>query len=339
MTTFLGKDLRKSDMLISIVFPMYNEQENVKPLFDRMSKVLATIKEEEEYEIIVINNGSSDNTYEELIKILEASKGGGTGFSEWDIKILTFTRNFGYDNAILTGLEHANGNYIFVMDGDLQDPPEEIPRFLDKVREGYEIVYGLRNKRTESRLIKIFISIFYYWWSRINKYEFPKNAGNFCVITKKVADNINSLRETSKYFRGVRAWLGYNAVGLEYERVERERGVSKFSFISYLNYGIVGITAFSTTPIRMLTISGIIGILISIFGFLVILFQKLFIVFFPSVLNYDIAAGWTSIGLLIMVSISINLLGLGLLGEYIARIFEEIKARPKAILERIDKNF
>ncbi len=320
-------------MLTSIVFPMYNEEENVEPLFNRLLELSKSI--DFDIEIIAVNNGSFDQTQDKLDSIVSASESENVPSLECKIKVISLTRNFGYDNAILTGLEHAEGDYIAIMDGDLQDPPEEIPKFIEKIKQGYEIVYGLRNKRTENFIIRIFIRLFYFWWSKVSGYGFPKNAGNFCVISSRVAKSINSLKETNKYFRGVRAWFGYSSLGLEYNRVHRSGGTSKFSFASYLVYGIEGITAFSTAPIRMLTLVGIGGIALSFIGFIIILFHKLFVVFYPNIFNTEIAAGWTSLFLLIIILISVNLLGLGLIGEYIARIYEETKGRPRVVVNKI----
>ncbi len=320
-------------MLTSIVFPMYNEDENVEPLFNRLSKLTKSV--DFDIEIIAVNNGSSDQTQEKLDNIVDDTTTASASL-DCKVKIISLTRNFGYDNAILTGLEHAEGDYIVIMDGDLQDPPEEIPRFVEKAEQGFEIVYGLRNKRTENFMIRIFIKIFYFWWSKVSGYGFPKNAGNFCVISNRVAKSINSLKENNKYFRGVRAWFGYSSLGLEYNRTHRSGGTSKFSFASYLIYGIEGITSFSTAPVRMLTLLGIAGIFLSFIGFVIILFHKLFLVFYPNLFSYEIAAGWTSLFLLIIILISVNLLGLGLIGEYIARIYEETKGRPRVVVDKIN---
>lgn len=319
-------------MKISIIFPMYNESENVSELFSRIYKTVRNIKSS--IEILAINNGSNDNTLIELKKIMNSQK-----YKNWEINTISFSRNFGYDNALLSGLDHSSGDYIFIMDGDLQDPPEEIPRFLNKIQEGYEIVYGLRKKRTETFIIKFFIKVFYYLWNKLTKDSFPKDAGNFCVMSKKVVHEINKINETNKYFRGIRAWVGFRSTGLEYQRVDRSFGTSKFSFTTYLFYGLEGITAFSTTPLRLLTISGIIGLLFALILGSVIFTIKVLSIYFPTLIAYNIATGWTTLSLLILISISINFLGLGILGEYVGRIYDETKMRPKYIIDKIDKNF
>jgi len=319
-------------MKVSIVFPMYNEAENVSKIFDRIFDTLKNTKCS--IEILAVNNGSYDNTLNELKKILNLKK-----YSNWKIYIISFSRNFGYDNAILSGLDYSTGDYIFIMDGDLQDPPEEIPKFLDKIKEGYEIVYGLRKKRTETFIIKLFIKMFYFLWNKLTTNNFPKDAGNFCVMTRKVVDEINKINETNKYFRGIRAWIGFSSVGLEYKRVDRSFGVSKFSFMSYLFYGLEGITSFSTAPLRLLTLTGIVGLVLSFISAFTILSIKILSIYYSTLVEYNIATGWTTLSLLILISISINFLGLGILGEYIAKIYDETKMRPKYIIDHIERNF
>lgn len=323
-------------MLISIIFPMFNEENNVDELFDRIYLNIKNLSSK--WEIIAINNGSVDKTAQRLDKIIRDSKSKKFPYNDLKINVITLTRNFGYDNAILTGIEKCKGDYVIIMDGDLQDPPEEIPRFLNKIKEGYDIVYGIRNKRTESIPIKIFISIYYFIWSRISIIKFPKNAGNFCVLSRIVVNEINSLTEVNQYFRGIRAWFGYKSCGLIYERKIRKNGNSKFSFLNYFIYGIEGITSFSTVPIRFLTILGFFGIILSFFIILLIIIQKFLSIFYPSLYTYYIMPGWTSLMILTIISLSINLIGLGIIGEYIARILEEVKKRPKAVIKSLKTN-
>ena len=319
-------------MKLSIIFPMYNEEENVSELFSRIKQSLKDINCT--VEILAINNGSYDNTLKELKRISSLKN-----YKSWKINIISFSRNFGYDNAIISGLDHSSGDYTFIMDGDLQDPPEEIPRFLKEIQKGFDIVYGLRKKRTETILIRLFIKVFYFFWSKLTKYNFPKDAGNFCVLNKKVVREINKLHETNKYFRGIRAWVGFNPKGLEYVRVDRSHGLSKFTFMSYLFYGLEGITAFSTAPLRLLTIVGIVGLILSLLSGLSIFLIKLFSIFSPDFFEFDIITGWTTLSILILLSISVNFLGLGIMGEYVGRIYDETKKRPKYIIDKIDKNY
>ena len=163
------------------------------------------------------------------------------------------------------GLEQALGDFIVILDGDQQDPPEVIPKFFKKAQEGYGVVYGIREKRTETLILKIFISIFYWFWSKFSNIEMPKNAGNFCVISKEVKNSILSMPETNLYFRGIRAWSGIKSTGIVYNRDQRHLGDTKFSFIKYINYALDGITSFSTIPLRVLTYGGAFGIIVCLF--------------------------------------------------------------------------
>ena len=237
---------------------MYNEADCVEELLTRLYKIIET--RQELFEIIAIDNGSSDDTTARL-------KSNGVIFEKLEnftsLKIVQLTRNFGYDNAVVTGIEHSTGDKAVVMDGDLQDPPEVIPRFLAKSDEGYDVVYGKREQRTEGFFIKLFIKFFYIIWSNINKKTFPNKAGNFGVINKKVIESIKSLPEREMYFRGIRAWVSDHSTGLVYVRNPRTKGKTKFSFLKYLIYGIDGIASFTVFPIRAITVTGIIGILIS----------------------------------------------------------------------------
>ena len=309
---------------------MYNEADCVEELLLRIYKIIE--KRKEKFEIIAIDNGSSDETAARL-------KSNGVIFKKLDnfisFRIVQLIRNFGYDNAVITGIEHSSGDKAVVMDGDLQDPPEVIPHFLDKSYEGYDVVYGKREQRTEGFFIKFFIGVFYFIWSRIDGRTFPSKAGNFGVLDRQVVDSIKNLPEREMYFRGMRAWVTDNSTGLVYERNQRTKGKTKFSFFKYLIYGINGITSFTVFPIRAITIAGIIGICISLLLGLVIIFSKIQSLFSVTQDNIP-ASGWSSLALLILISISLNLFCLGVLGEYVGKIYAEVKGRPRVVVRKTD---
>ena len=301
-----------------------------RELLSRIYKVIEMRKEK--FEILAIDNGSSDQTAVKL-------KANGMIFKKLDnftsFKIVQLTRNFGYDSAIITGIEHSTGDKAVIMDGDLQDPPEVIPHLLDKSSEGYDVVYGKRDQRTEDFFIKLFIGIFYVIWSRIYGKTFPTKAGNFGVINRQVIDSIKNLPEREMYFRGIRAWVSYNSIGLIYTRSQRTKGKTKFSFFKYLIYGINGITSFTIFPIRAITVTGIIGIFISFLLSLTIIFSKIQI-FFGVTQDSIRASGWSSLALLILISISLNLFCLGVIGEYVGKIYAEVKGRPRVVIRKTD---
>ena len=308
----------------SVVIPAYNEQGNIKPLLERIEKIMADV--DGTYEIVIVDNGSFDGTPAILNELVGKYP---------SLVIVTLSRNFGYDGAITTGLEYARGSWVIIMDGDQQDPPEVIPQLIDKTMEGYDIVYGIRAKRTESWFLALQMLIFYRLWKKIANINVPKDAGNFSIISREVVDIIKRMPERNKFIRGLRAWTGYSSTGLIYQREERILEETKFSFLAYLNHALNGITSFSTVPLRMFTYTGLVGLLMcSTFG-LFLLMTKAFELFGFKLLSYNIAKGGTTLGLLVLTAISINLLGFGIIGEYIGRIFEEVKNRPNFLVRKV----
>lgn len=308
----------------SIVIPVYNEQENVEPLLKRLEKVMANVKGT--HEIVIVDNGSFDGTPVILDELIGKYP---------SLVIVTLSRNFGYDGAIATGLEYTRGCWAIIMDGDQQDPPEVIPEFIEKAKEGYSIVYGIRTKRTEGWFLAMQMKAFYRIWNRIANIEVPKNAGNFCIMSRDVVDIINCMPERNKFIRGLRAWTGYPSAGIVYHRNERKQGKTKFSFFAYVNNALNGITSFSTVPLRMFTYLGTFGLITCImFGFYVILIRALSL-FGVNIVDFKYSRGWATLSLLILTLMSVNFLGLGILGEYIGRIFEEVKNRPNSLVRKV----
>ena len=310
----------------SIVIPAYNEEVNVVPLMKRIVKTMAPLSRT--YEVIIVDNGSYDSTPVVLNKLIKEYK---------ELVVLTLTRNFGYDGAIVAGFENARGRRIIVMDGDQQDPPEILPRFIAKSEEGYDVVYGIRSKRTETWLISKQIKIFYKLLNKIVNFNLPEDAGNFGVMTREVVEIINRMPERNKFIRGLRAWTGYTSEGIVYQRDEREHGKSKFSYFSYFNHALNGISSFSNLPLRLFTYLGIVGIVVSCLGGLFILATKVLEILGYKLLPYSIASGFTTISFLVLVAISFNALGFGILGEYLGRIFEEVKKRPSYLIKDISR--
>ena len=320
------KSTEKPKFDYSFVIPAYNEEENIGPLIERIVKTMAPLSRT--YEIIIVDNGSCDSTPVILNKLLKEYK---------ELVVLTLTRNFGYDGAIIAGFENGLGRRIIVMDGDQQDPPEILPKFIAKSEEGFDVVYGIRAKRTENWFISIQIKIFYKIMKRVVDFNLPKDAGNFGIITHEVVEIINRMPERNKFIRGLRAWTGYSSVGMVYQRDERKQGKSKFSFFSYLNHALNGISSFSNIPLRFFTYLGIVGVVVSFLGGLFILVTKVLEILGYKLLPYDITSGFTTISLLVLAAISFNSLGFGILGEYVGRIFEEVKKRPQYLIKGISR--
>jgi len=318
---------KKRSVVYSIVIPAYNEEKNLAALMGRIEKTMSSVQGT--YEVIIVDNGSYDSTPLILDNLAQRYQ---------SLVAVTLSRNFGYDNAISAGMDFVSGEKVIIMDGDQQDPPEVIPDFINKAKEGYDIVYGIRKKRTENRIIGFQMKLFYRIWKSMVSFNVPADAGNFGIISRRVADIIIKMPEQNKFIRGLRAWTGYPSAGLEYERVERQLGETKFSFLSYLNHAVNGITSFSSFPLRLFTYLGFAGLFLSLVlgGFFFI--TRLAELFGYKVLFYNISSGFTTLSLITLFSFSVTLLGLGIIGEYVGRIFEEVKKRPSYLISKVTRN-
>jgi dolichol-phosphate mannosyltransferase len=300
-------------MELSVVVPLYNEANNIGALYDRIKSTLISLNLN--HEIIFINDGSSDETLPLII---------GLSITDSTVKYIDFSRNFGHQNAISAGIQWASGKKIVIMDGDGQDPPEFIPALYQKSQEGFEVVYAKRKKRQgEGWLKKITAKIFYRILARITNIEIPVDTGDFRIIDHKIQKILAQMPEQQKYIRGQIAWIGFNQTFIEYDREERMSGSTKFTYRKMIRFALDGISAFSTWPLKVATISGFI---VSFIAFLLIiysLYQKFF--------GYTII-GWTSMQISILFLGGIQLLGIGILGEYLGRVSENVKNRPHYII-------
>lgn len=303
--------------IYSVVVPAHNEEEVINETYTRLTNVMQELNEP--YEIIFINDGSTDKTAEIIAKFC---------YSDANIKLINFTRNFGHMSAISAGMEHAKGNAIFVIDADLQDPPETFIQMAEKWNEGYHVVYGKRKKREgDGWFKKLTAKCFYRIINSLATVELPLDTGEFRLIDRKVCDAVNKLPEKSRYIRGLVSWVGFRQVAVEYVRNQRFAGQTKYPFEKMMAFAMDAITAFSYKPLRLAT--GL-GVLISLFGFIymvVVLYQ----VFFTD----RAIAGWASTMMAMLFTQGIILLIMGLMGEYIGRIYEEIKNRPSYIVQEI----
>jgi len=312
-----------NDIEFSVVFPAFDEEDNLIPLIHRITKVMDGLKST--YEIVAVNNGSTDSS-NQILRQLSAEYS--------TLKVLELTRNFGYEGAIIAGIEHTIGNWVIIMDGDQQDPPEIIPEFIEKTKEGFDIVYGVREKRPEGFIRSLKYKMFYRVWILLSEIDFPRDAGNFGIISRKAIDTINNMPERNKFFRGLRIWIGFPAKGLTYERDLRQIGKTKFPFWSLVNNALNGITSFSTKPLRIFTVLGVFGVIGCLLLSLFFILSKIGALLGISAFAY-ISSGFTTLSILILLGISINVLGIGLIGEYIASIFAEVKKRPNYIIKQI----
>ena len=305
---------------ISVIIPMYYEEEVAEECYKRMTSVLQNI-ENYDYEIICINDGSKDKT----LSILE-----NLAIRDKRLKVLSFSRNFGHQCAVTAGLKYVTGDAIVIIDADLQDPPELIPEMLKLWEAGNDVIYGKRKTRDGESAFKLFTAkMFYKTLNALSDVEIPKDTGDFRLVDRKVVDTINSLPEHNKFLRGLFSWVGYKQIPFEYERKERFAGKTKYPLKKMLKLASDGIISFSTKPLKIVGGLGIISIVIS---FILLIYALISYIF---KLN-NLSAGWTSLMLGITFFAGVQLLSLWIMSEYIARIYDESKNRPQYIIEKND---
>ncbi|MEJ1392074.1 MAG: glycosyltransferase family 2 protein [Candidatus Sedimenticola sp. (ex Thyasira tokunagai)] len=302
-------------MKISVVAPFYNEAENVDDFFGRVLPVIQS--QSSDYEILCINDGSTDNTLPEL----QAWKA-----KCQQIKIVNLSRNFGKESALTAGLGLADGDVVIPLDSDLQDPPELIAEMLSKWKEGYDVVYAKRVMRQSDTVFKRWSALgFYRLFNWITDTKIPYNTGDFRLLDRKAVEAVRRLDERTRFMKGIFAWVGFRQTAVEYERPPREHGKVHLHFSNLWRLAVDGITSFSTFPLRVWSYIGLFIALISfIYGVVIIAKTLLFGVDLP---------GYASIITVVLFLGGIQLISLGVIGEYIGRIFYEIKGRPNYILD------
>jgi glycosyltransferase involved in cell wall biosynthesis len=311
-----SKETGATGCYISIVAPAYNEFENIMPFYERMKNVLDQITEN--WEIVCVNDGSRDNTLAELLR-----------FSKMDkrFKVIDLSRNFGKEVALTAGLDYASGEAVIPIDIDLQDPPELINEMIELWKQGNDVVYATRTRREgESAIKKGTAFMFYKLINRITHIDIPQNTGDYRLIDKRVLKSIKELKETHRFMKGLFSWVGYRQVSLPYVRHQRFSGTTKFNYWKLWNFAIEGITSFSIVPLQFATYLGfIISVIASIYA-LVIIFKTL-------IFGADVP-GYPSLMVTILFFGGIQLITIGIIGEYVGRIYNEVKARPLYIVNR-----
>ena len=303
---------------ISLVIPMYYEEQVVEECYNRVTKVLKEIQDYE-YEIIFINDGSKDNTLDILERIAKIDN---------NVKVISFSRNFGHQAAVTAGLKYVTGDVIVIMDADLQDPPELIPDMLKEWEKGYEVIYGKRKSRKgESVFKRLTAKAFYSTLNKLSDVEIPKDTGDFRMVDRKVVDVVNSLPEHNKFLRGLFSWVGFEQLAYEYDRKERFAGKTKYPFGKMLKLALDGILSFSTKPLKIV---GGLGILSVIISFVILIYSLLSYIFKWN----SLTPGWTSIMCTITFLGGIILISVWMIGEYIGRIYDEVKNRPQYIVKK-----
>jgi len=306
---------------ISVIIPCFNEEAVLPRLFDRLGTAAAAWKAD--YEIICVDDGSRDRTWE----ILKAQN---VKDPRW--RCLCFARNFGHQTAVSAGLHFASGDAVVIIDADLQDPPEEISRLLEKWREGYEVVFATRTERKDPLLKKFLAWGFYRLLQRLTPLPMARDAGDFCLLDKKVVAVMNALPERNRYLRGLRTWCGFRQTAIEFERGERAAGVPQYTFKKSFHLAMDGIFSFSTVPLRLATW---LGLAVSAGAFLGAVFTFCEKVFAEQFAKFGFTPGPHGIPTLVISILflgGVQLICLGILGEYIARIYDEVKGRPMWIL-------
>ena len=310
---------------LSIIVPCYNESEVVENFFSAMvgnNGILNNLGLN--CELVFINDGSKDNTLE----LLKAQKEIYSNKSNLDIKIVNLSRNFGKEAAMSAGFSVASGEAIVPMDADLQHPASLIPKFVELWRQGYDVVLAKRvNRQDESALKRFCSSIFYKLNNKISEIEIPQNVGDFRLFTKKVLNAINSLPENQRFMKGIFAWVGFRSITVEYKRPQRIAGSSKFNGWKLWNFALQGITGFGTLPLRIWTY---IGFIVSFLAFI----YASFLILRTLIMGIDLP-GYASLVVIILFLGGLQLIGIGILGEYVGRIYMESKRRPPFIIDEI----
>lgn len=301
---------------LSIIVPCFNEQDVLPALIERLGAAAATWGLD--YEVLCVDDGSRDRTWE----LLQAQN---QRDPRW--RSLAFARNFGHQIAVSAGLYYAQGEVVVVMDADLADPPEEIARLLEKWREGYDVVYAIRQKRKEGGLKRLCYWAFYRLMARLVAFEIPLDTGDFCLLSRRTVDTINAMPERNRFVRGLRAWSGFRQTGIAYERAARYAGTTKYSFSKLLKLATDGLFSFSTVPLRLATYLGLSVSAIAFFGAIITLIQKLFAAQLAKV-GLAPSPGFPTIVISILFLGGVQLICLGIVGEYIGRVYEEVKGRP-----------
>ncbi len=302
-------------MLISIVVPMYFEEAVADQCHARLTQVMGALAPLHDYELIYVNDGSTDRTPQILNAIAAADA---------RVRVIHFSRNFGHQNAVTAGILHARGDAVVLIDADLQDPPEVIPQLIAKWQEGFAVVYATRASRAGESAFKLRTAALYYkLLDHLSDTKIPRNTGDFRLMDRKVVEAFRQMPEKNKFIRGMVSWIGFPQTALEYQRQERAAGETHYTLKKMIKLALDGILSFSTRPLKLVTGLGLLTVLISFLVLVYALVQKL---------RGFTDAGWASLMTAITFFAGVQLLSLGIIGEYIGRIYDESKNRPNYII-------
>jgi glycosyltransferase involved in cell wall biosynthesis len=305
---------------ISVVVPLHNEQMVLPELLRRVAATLDAMPGES-HEMVFVDDGSSDDT---LLILEEAAK------LDARISVVALSRNFGHQAALSAALDHVSGDVAVILDGDLQDPPESIPALVAKFQEGYDVVYARRTLRKEGLLLKLSFFLFYRLMSSLSDTKLPLDAGDFGLVSRRVVELLRGMPEHHRYLRGMRSWVGFRQIGISIERSERYAGESKYGVLRYLKLASDAIFSFSTIPIRAAALLGFVSVSLSaLFAFYSVIAKVIF---------HQTPKGFTALLLVVTFLTGTLLFFLGIIGEYVGRVYEEVKARPLYVVHKIIGN-
>jgi glycosyltransferase involved in cell wall biosynthesis len=303
-------------MTLSIVIPIYNEEKTLRELHSRLTAVLNQL--EVQSEVILVDDGSKDASFD-LMKDIHTH--------DARFKALQLSRNFGHQIAISAGIDSASGDVVILMDGDLQDPPELLPRMIDLWKDGHEVVYAVKKSRKENPLKRAAFRSFYRLLHGLSSIHIPMDAGNFSLMDRKVIDVMRSMPERHRYISGLRAWAGFKQTGVEFDRPARFAGKPQMSLSRLVQLALDGIFSFSNVPLRVAVYVGLCSALIAFAGGLFVIYEKLF--------TDKAILGWASTIVSVTFLGGLILMTLGIIGEYVGRIYDEVKQRPLYVIRRL----
>jgi dolichol-phosphate mannosyltransferase len=302
---------------LSVAIPIHNEEAGLPELLARLTAVLDALPDGP-HEMVFVDDGSRDRSLE----LLEAAASGDPR-----IVVVSLSRNFGHQAALTAALDQVGGDAVLVMDGDLQDRPEEIPRLVARLKDGFDVVYAQRIRRKEGTILRTAYFLFYRLITSLSELRLPLDAGDFSVMSRRVVREIQRAPEHNRYLRGLRTWVGFRQTGIEVERAERYAGRSKYSFGSLIRLGFDGIFAFSIAPLRAAAVIGAIGITLSSLFALYAVYARIVLQRSPQ--------GFTAVIVVMSFLAGLNLFFLGVIGEYVGRVYEEAKSRPLYVIGRL----
>ncbi|MBU0679229.1 MAG: glycosyltransferase family 2 protein [Verrucomicrobia bacterium] len=305
-----------SKLDLSVVIPVYNSGAIFPELYTRLTTELSS--RVDSFEVIAVIDGCVDNSYDVVAAHCDKDP---------RVKLIELSRNFGHQNAVTAGLDAASGELVAIIDDDLEDPPEVLVQLMEKLDEGYDVVYGIRRKRKRSWLYRFLFSAFYRLLDRMVEMKVPHDTGDFCVMRREVADTIKEMPESNRYLRGMRTWVGFRQTGLEYERSARFSGQTGYSLSKYFHLALDAIFSFSNKPLVSVSIGGgVISLVSLILGARLVLLRSMGRI--PEV------PGWASLFVAVTFLAGVQLFCLGIIGIYLCRVYDEVKRRPKYVVNR-----